>query len=56
MQDEHFFDQQVELDLQFLESQSFWLDVKLLLQMVPSVLLGNGGMLTAASFNTSSHV
>jgi lipopolysaccharide/colanic/teichoic acid biosynthesis glycosyltransferase len=56
MQDEHVFDQQVELDLQFLESQSFWLDAKLLLQMVPSVLLGNGGLLTAASFNTSSIV
>jgi len=36
------FPQQVELDLQYIESQSFWLDVKLLLATVPAVLLGKG--------------
>lgn len=36
------FDQQVELDVAYIESQSFWLDVKLLLRTVPAVLLGKG--------------
>jgi len=36
------FPQQVQLDLQYIESQSFWLDVKLLLATVPAVLLGKG--------------
>lgn len=36
------FDQQVELDVAYIESQSLWLDVKLLLRTVPAVLLGKG--------------
>lgn len=36
------FDKQVELDVQYIESQSFWLDVKLLLKTIPAVLLGKG--------------
>jgi lipopolysaccharide/colanic/teichoic acid biosynthesis glycosyltransferase len=36
------FDQQVELDVQYIESQSLWLDVVLLLRTVPAVLLGRG--------------
>lgn len=36
------FDQQVQLDVQYIESQSLWLDIKLLLQTVPAVLLGKG--------------
>lgn len=36
------FPQQVELDVQYIESQSLWFDVKLLLKTVPAVLLGKG--------------
>ncbi len=36
------FDRQVELDVAYIESQSLWLDVKLLLRTVPAVLLGKG--------------
>ena len=36
------FDQQVELDVQYIESRSVWLDVQLLLKTVPAVLLGKG--------------
>ena len=36
------FDRQVGLDVEYIESQSFWLDVKLLLKTVPAVLLGKG--------------
>lgn len=36
------FDQQVELDVQYIASQSFWFDLKLLLKTVPAVLLGKG--------------
>ena len=36
------FDQQVELDVEYIESQSFWGDVKLLFRTVPAVLLGKG--------------
>ena len=36
------FPQQVALDVEYIESQSFWLDVKLLLATVPAVLLGKG--------------
>ena len=36
------FPQQVELDVDYIHSQSFWLDVKLLLKTVPAVLLGRG--------------
>lgn len=36
------FDEQVELDVEYIQSQSFWLDIKLILQTVPAVLLGKG--------------
>jgi exopolysaccharide biosynthesis polyprenyl glycosylphosphotransferase len=36
------FPEQVRLDLQYIESQSFWLDMKILLRTVPAVLLGRG--------------
>jgi len=36
------FPEQVELDVQYIDSQSVWLDIKLLLQTVPAVLLGKG--------------
>jgi len=36
------FDQQVQLDVKYIESQSFWLDVKLLFQTIPAVIFGRG--------------
>jgi lipopolysaccharide/colanic/teichoic acid biosynthesis glycosyltransferase len=36
------FKEQVELDVQYIESQSFWLDVALLFKTVPAVLSGRG--------------
>lgn len=36
------FDRQVDLDVQYIESQSLWLDLKLLLLTVPAVVLGKG--------------
>lgn len=36
------FDKQVGLDVDYIESQSLWLDIKLLLLTVPAVLLGRG--------------
>jgi exopolysaccharide biosynthesis polyprenyl glycosylphosphotransferase len=36
------FDQQVRLDVQYIESQSIWLDMVILLKTVPAVLLGKG--------------
>jgi lipopolysaccharide/colanic/teichoic acid biosynthesis glycosyltransferase len=36
------FPQQVELDVQYIESQGLWLDIKLLLKTIPAVLLGKG--------------
>ena len=36
------FDQQVDLDIQYINSQSFFLDLKLLFLTVPAVLLGKG--------------
>ena len=36
------FDQQVQLDVQYIESHSIWLDIKLLLLTIPAVLLGRG--------------
>ena len=36
------FDQQVELDVQYIESQSFWNDLKILLKTVPALLFGTG--------------
>ena len=36
------FAQQVELDSAYIESQSVWMDIKLLLKTIPAVLLGRG--------------
>jgi len=36
------FHEQVKLDVEYIESQSIWMDLKLLLQTVPAVLLGKG--------------
>jgi lipopolysaccharide/colanic/teichoic acid biosynthesis glycosyltransferase len=36
------FDQQVELDVQYIESQSLWLDILLLLKTAPAILIGKG--------------
>ena len=36
------FHQQVELDVAYIESQSLWLDLSLLLRTIPAVLLGKG--------------
>jgi len=36
------FDRQVDLDVQYIESQSLWQDFKILLKTVPAVLLGKG--------------
>ena len=36
------FAKQVRLDVQYIESQSFWLDLKLLLKTIPAVILGRG--------------
>jgi exopolysaccharide biosynthesis polyprenyl glycosylphosphotransferase len=36
------FPEQVRLDVRYIESQSFWLDLKILLKTVPAVLLGRG--------------
>lgn len=36
------FTQQVELDVRYINSQSFWLDIWLLLKTVPAVVLGKG--------------
>jgi len=36
------FKGQVRLDVQYIENQSFWEDIKLLLKTIPAVLLGKG--------------
>jgi lipopolysaccharide/colanic/teichoic acid biosynthesis glycosyltransferase len=36
------FDQQVDLDVQYIESRNLWGDIKILLKTVPVVLLGKG--------------
>lgn len=36
------FDRQVDLDVQYIESRSLWLDIKILLKTIPAVLLGRG--------------
>jgi lipopolysaccharide/colanic/teichoic acid biosynthesis glycosyltransferase len=36
------FDRQVELDILYIESQSIWLDVVLLLKTAPAILIGRG--------------
>lgn len=36
------FPQQVKLDVEYIESQSVWLDLKLLMKTIPAVVLGRG--------------
>lgn len=36
------FEEQVKLDVEYIESMSLWLDIKLLLKTVPAVLIGKG--------------
>jgi lipopolysaccharide/colanic/teichoic acid biosynthesis glycosyltransferase len=36
------FPEMVELDVQYIQSQSFWLDLKILLKTIPAVLKGEG--------------
>lgn len=36
------FDQQVELDVQYIQSQSLWTDIKILFKTVPALLFGTG--------------
>ena len=36
------FSGQVALDVQYIESQSFWTDLKILLKTIPAVLSGKG--------------
>jgi lipopolysaccharide/colanic/teichoic acid biosynthesis glycosyltransferase len=36
------FERQVELDVEYIHSQSLWFDLCLLLKTVPAVLLGRG--------------
>jgi lipopolysaccharide/colanic/teichoic acid biosynthesis glycosyltransferase len=36
------FEQQVQLDIEYIDSQSVWGDVKLLIKTVPTVLKGRG--------------
>ncbi len=36
------FDEIVELDIQYIENLSFWLDIELILQTIPMILTGNG--------------
>jgi lipopolysaccharide/colanic/teichoic acid biosynthesis glycosyltransferase len=36
------FEKQVELDVQYIESQSLWLDLVLLLKTAPAILIGKG--------------
>lgn len=36
------FDQQVELDVRYIDSQSLWLDIVLLLKTAPAILIGKG--------------
>jgi len=36
------FSQQVKLDAEYVESQSLWVDLKILLKTIPAVLFGRG--------------
>lgn len=36
------FSKQVQLDVEYIESQSLWLDIKLLLKTIPAVIFGKG--------------
>ena len=38
------FDRWIELDLQCIDGWSLWLDVRILLQTLPTVLLGKGAV------------
>ncbi|MFN9028005.1 MAG: sugar transferase [Akkermansiaceae bacterium] len=38
------FPEQVNLDVRYIESQSVWKDIMILLKTVPAVLLGKGGL------------
>ncbi len=37
------FKQQVRLDLDYIQTQGFWMDLKLLIRTIPAVLFGKGG-------------
>lgn len=36
------FEKQVQLDMQYIESRSFWMDIKILLKTIPAVIFGRG--------------
>ncbi len=36
------FDEMVELDIKYIEKQSFWLDIKLLFSTIPAAIVGKG--------------
>jgi len=36
------FQRQMEMDLEYIENQSFWLDLKILLKTIPAVVTGEG--------------
>lgn len=36
------FSKQVKLDREYIESQSFWVDIKILLKTIPAILMGRG--------------
>ena len=36
------FEEQVDLDVRYIESQSLWKDVLLLLKTIPAILFGKG--------------
>jgi len=36
------FEEWMELDLQYIDNWSFWLDLKLLFKTIPAVLIGKG--------------
>ena len=36
------FEEQVDLDVRYIESQSFWKDLWLLLKTVPAIIFGKG--------------
>ena len=36
------FPKQVELDVQYIESRSLWVDIVILLKTIPAVLTGRG--------------
>jgi lipopolysaccharide/colanic/teichoic acid biosynthesis glycosyltransferase len=36
------FSQQVKLDAEYIESQSLWVDLKILIRTIPAVLFGRG--------------